>query len=837
MSGFIEKNLEKASLRWLLIVPFILQVVAAVGLTGYLSLRNGQKAIDDLASQLQQEASLRIDQHLDSYLAVPHQINQINEHAVRLGLLQLNNFEKLGQYFWKQMQVFPIGYINYGDAKGHFLGVERLNNGELRIVEDPSESSTRDYTYATDNYGKRVRLIESVDVGADHREEDWYKDAVEGGKPLWSSIYQWEDKPNILSISLSYPVYNLNRKFIGVIGVDLILSQINQHLRQIKLSPGTKIFIVERNGLIVASSSREQPYIVVEKEARRLNVFNSKEPPIRATAEYLRDLFGNFNGIKSDRQLDFRLNDERQFVQVTPWQDKYGLDWLVVVVTPESDFMAQINANTRTTILLCLLALVIAIVLGIYTSRWISKPILRLSKASQAIASGQLDQQVKVEGTSELRTLARSFNQMAQQLKESFTNLQKTNAELETRVEQRTAQFKKAVQAAEAAYRAKGEFLANMSHELRTPLNSVIGYSNLLMNDRTLSAQQTEGAKIIQRSGTHLLTLINDILDFSKAETSKIELELTDFHFPSFLEEVCGIIEMRAQEKKLLFQCETTDDIPTGVRADEKRLRQVLINLLGNAVKFTDRGKVLFKVSAIDKENAIASLPRRQKVRFEVIDTGIGISPSDLEKIFQPFEQIGDRERQRGGTSLGLAFSKQLVEQMGSQLQVSSQQGRGSTFWFDLILPVIEVASETRPNLTKRVKGYLGKRRRILVVDDKQENRSLLLSLLKPLGFEIAMAKDGEQGLTLARQLKPDLILTDLFMGVKTGLMMAREIRQTDEIKDVPIIAVSASTTEMMEEASRRVGCNAFLPKPIDEQKLFALLQEYLQLEWIYEGE
>ncbi|OKH21093.1 hybrid sensor histidine kinase/response regulator [Hydrococcus rivularis NIES-593] len=836
MSGLIEKNLEKTSLRRLLIIPFVLQVFAAVGLTGYFSWRNGQKAIDDLASQLQQEASLRIDQHLDSYLAVPHQINQINEHAVRLGLLQLNDLEKLGQYFWKQMKVFPIGYINYGDAKGHFIGVERLNNGELRIVEDASESSTRDNIYETDNYGKRVRLIESVDVGADHREEDWYKGAAEAGKPLWSSIYQWEDKPEVLSISLSYPVHNLKGQFLGVIGVDLILSQISQYLRLIKFSPGSRIFIVERNGLLVASSSREQPYIVVEKEARRLNVFNSKEPPIRATAEYLRDLFGNFNGIKSARQLDFRSNGERQFVQVTPWQDKYGLDWLVVVVTPESDFMAQIDANTRTTILLCLGALAIATVLGIYTSRWISQPILHLSKASQAIASGQLDQQVRVEGASELRTLARSFNQMAQQLKESFTELQKTNAELEIRVEQRTAQFKKAVQAAEAANRAKGQFLANISQELRTSLNSVIGYSNLLMNDRALSPQQAKGAEIIQRSSTQLLTLINDILDFSKAETSKVELELSDFHFPSFLEEICSIIEMRSQEKKLLFQCQTTDDLPTGVRADEKRLRQVLMNLLGNAVKFTDQGQILFKVSAIGTENAIASLPQQQ-IRFQIIDTGIGIDPSDLEKIFQPFEPIGDRERLRGGIGMGLAMSKQLLELMGSQLQVISQPGQGSIFWFEIALPVVEIASTTQANAIARVKGYLGNRRKILVADDKQENRSLLHSWLDPLGFEVVMAKDGEQGLTVARQLKPDLIITDLFMGVKTGLMMAREIRQTDEIKDVPIIAVSASTAEMIEEASRRVGCNTFLPKPIDEQKLLVLLQKYLQLEWIYEGQ
>jgi signal transduction histidine kinase/ActR/RegA family two-component response regulator len=641
----------------------------------------------------------------------------------------------------------------------------------------------------------------------------------------------------------------------GVLSVDFQLTGIADFLRNLEVSPSAKIFILERNGLVLASSSTEKPYEMVNGEAQRLNVLESKDPLIRSTADYLRKRFGNFNEIKNSQQFDFMLNGKRQFVRVTPWRDELGLDWLVAIAVPESDFMAQIDANTRTTILLCLLALAIATVLGIYTSRWISRPLLRLSKASQAIANGQLDQQVKVEGVSELRILARSFNQMAKQLRDSFADLQKTNAELETRVEQRTAQFKKAVQAAmksatesatakqaaeaakeaaEAANRAKSEFLANMSHELRTPLNSIIGYSSILMNDRALSPQQAKGAKIIQRSGTYLLTLISDILDFSKVEASKIELDPSDFHFPSFLEEVCGIIEMRAQEKKLLFQCETTGDLPTGVRADEKRLRQVLINLLGNAVKFTDRGQVLLKVSAIGTVYSSNSIPQQQ-IRFEVVDTGVGINPSHLETIFQPFEQVGDRDRRRGGTGLGLAISKQLVELMGNQLQASSQLEQGSTFWFDLALPVVEVALETQP--MGRIKGYKGKPRRILVVDDRQENRSLLLSLLKPLDFEVAMAKNGEQGLSVAHQLKPDLILTDIMMSVKTGLTMTREIREIPEIKDVPIIAISASLMEMMEETCLRAGCNAFLSKPIDRQKLLSLLKEYLQLEWIYEGE
>ncbi|MBF2020895.1 MAG: response regulator [Hydrococcus sp. C42_A2020_068] len=848
MSKQIAKSLEKIPLRLLLLVPFVLQIFAAVGLTGYLSLQNGQKAVNDLASQLQREISSRIDQHLDSYLKTPRAINQINVDAVRLGLLNLGDIKKTGHYFWKQMQAFEdVGYISYVLTTGEYTGAGRWMEGKgVTIDEVSADTKWKNYTYATDSQGNRTEVVFTSDYKP--LTESWYTDTVRAGKPIWSQVFPWSDVPDILSISVSYPIYDYAKKLKGVLSVDFRLTGIGDFLRNLAVTPSAKIFILERNGLVLASSSPEKPYKMVNGKAQRLNVLESKDPLIRATADYLRKHFGSFNEIQNSQQLEFMLDGKRQFVRVTPWRDELGLDWLVAIAVPESDFMAQINANTRTTIWLCLGALAIATVLGIYTSRWISRPLLRLSQASQAIASGQLDRQVKVEGVSELRILARSFNQMAKQLRDSFVALQKTNAELETRVEQRTAQFKKAVQAAmkaasesatakqaaEVANRAKGEFLANISHELRTPLNSVIGYANILMNDRALSPQQAKRAKIIQRSGTYLLTLISDILDFSKAEASKLELEPTNFHFLSFLEEICGIVEMRAQEKKLLFQCQMTGDIPTGVRADEKRLRQVLINLLGNAVKFTDKGQILLKVSEIGTNYRSNFIPHKQ-IRFEVVDTGVGISPSHLETIFQPFEQVCDRDRKRGGTGLGLAISKQLLELMGSQLQVSSQLQQGSTFWFDLALPVVEIALETQPK--GRIKGYQGKPRRILVVGDRQENRSLLLSLLKPLGFEVMMAKNGEQGLTIARQLKPNLILTDIMMSVKTGLTMTREIREIPEIKDVPIIAISASLIEMMEETCLRAGCNAFLSKPIDQQQLLSLLKEYLHLEWIYEGE
>jgi signal transduction histidine kinase/ActR/RegA family two-component response regulator len=843
-----------ASLRLILIIPFLLQIFAAVGLTGYLSWRNGQKSVHELADRLQTEMGERVVQHLNTYLDVPHQLNQINVQAVRLGLLQLNNLDKLGQYFWKQMQTFPIGYINFGNTEGQFIGVERLDDGKVVVQEDPYIDSTRDNVYETDDYGKRTRLKESNDVGADHREESWYLDPIKSGKPVWSEIYQWEDKSEILSISSSYPVYSQNSQIVGAIGVDLILSQIGKELRQIKLGSSGEIFILERNGLLVASSSQSPVMRVTQQKADRLKAIENDDPLVKGTAKYLQSQFGEFQKVSTSQNFSLKLNGKQHFGRIEPWKDKYGLDWLVVLVVPESDFTAQINANTRNTILLCLAALAIAAALGIYTSRWISRPITRLSTAAEAIAAGQLDQRVPVEGARELRTLAEAFNKMAQQLRESFTALTTTNETLETRVEERTSQFKRAVRAAiqansqsatalqaeekakttaEEAKRSQENFFATLNQELKAPLMSILGYANLLTHAPGLSLEYATGAKIIQNSGTHLLTMINNLLYFAALGESKVQLELTEFDFPDFLRELCSFTEMRARDKHVSFHVEITEDIPPVMRADVKQLRQVLINLLDNAVKFTNQGSITFRVSLINEQRTITS-QSASLVQFQVIDTGIGINPADLGMIFEPFAKISDPTPNQAGKGLGLATSQKLVKLMGGQLQVRSQHHQGSIFWFSIPLVPLDATMENEQETFTAVRGYIGKKRSILLVDEQVETVSYLQDLLTPLGFKVTIAEDGEQGLTLAKQIRPDLIVTNILMKGKTGLRMAMEIREIPEIQRIPIIALSNSSIERMEDASLRAGCNVLLSEPIDEQRLFSVLKEYLDLQWIF---
>jgi signal transduction histidine kinase len=382
-------------------------------------------------------------------------------------------------------------------------------------------------------------------------------------------------------------------------------------------------------------------------------------------------------------------------------------------------------------------------------------------------------------------------------------------------------------EAAKAASQAKSDFLSNMSHELRTPLNGILGYAQILKRGKNLDESQVSGLNTIYQSGNHLLTLINDILDLSKIEARKLALYPDTLHFSSFIESLTGIIRMRAEQKDVYFCYEAVGELPTGIKADEKRLRQVLINLLGNAIKFTDKGQVTLRVSLVSFSD------NQAVIRFEVEDSGVGMSSEQLDKIFLPFEQVGDTKRRAAGTGLGLAISRQLVELMGGEILVASEFGKGSRFWFEITLPIVDVKAQAKQK-TQQVIGYQGERRTLLVVDDNQQNREILVNLLKLLDFNVVEAQNGQDGVSLAQEIQPDLIFMDLVMPVMTGFEAVQILRQLPEFKNTPIIANSASVFEADRQKSLRAGCNAFLPKPIEEEKLSSVLVEHLKLDWIY---
>jgi signal transduction histidine kinase len=399
-------------------------------------------------------------------------------------------------------------------------------------------------------------------------------------------------------------------------------------------------------------------------------------------------------------------------------------------------------------------------------------------------------------------------------------------------------------QAAELASQTKTEFFANMSHELRTPLNGILGYAQILRRGQNLDENQLSGLNAIYQSGNHLLMLINDILELSRMEAHKLALYPETVHFSSFIEGITAISRLRAEQKNISFSYEVIGNLPVGINVDYKRLRQILIHLLNNAIKFTDTGQVIFRVvRIIDKNYSVkkGTIPFDRKIsefvtlRFEIEDTGVGMTPEQLKKIFLPFEQVGDAIRQAEGTGLGLAISRQLVELMGGEIFVESEVNKGSFFCFEITLPVVDAeATDAQQLMKRRVTGYKGKRQSILVVDDRSDNRVILSNMLTEIGFQVIEASNGKESVEQAKKNKLAVIFMDLVMPVMTGFEAVQIIRKIPDFKNTLIIATSASVFEADQEKSLIAGCDVFLPKPIEEDKLLKILINRLKLEWTY---
>ena len=466
-----------------------------------------------------------------------------------------------------------------------------------------------------------------------------------------------------------------------------------------------------------------------------------------------------------------------------------------------------------------IISLTISCFIAMYSSRMISKPISTVTDLTErALKEANYDLEIPVIGNIESIKFANSINQLFEQLK---INIQK----------QEEAKI-----SADAASYAKSEFMANMSHELRTPLNGILGYTQIIQGSPNLSKKEQRGIEIIHRCGKHLLTLINDILDFSKIEAHQIKLHSSDFHLPSFLQGIVEICKIKTEQKGLMFIYLTPENLPSGIHSDKRRLRQVLINLLSNAIKFTDKGCVTLQVEVLE----IIKEPFSEKVRllFHIEDTGIGMKPEVLDKIFLPFEQLGATKNKSEGTGLGLALSQKIIEMMNSQIKVKSQVDMGSVFQFEIECPVAEDWTETSSvTRTGRIIGYTGNKKQILIVDDRWENRSLLINLLSNVGFDLIEAENGQDGLEKAIKYKPDLIISDIKMPIMHGWKLLEEVRKIDELQNTLFFFCSVSTSEIDNKKALQAGANYFLNKPVKSKELYRMLAKKLNITWRYSTE
>ncbi len=421
------------------------------------------------------------------------------------------------------------------------------------------------------------------------------------------------------------------------------------------------------------------------------------------------------------------------------------------------------------------------------------------------------------------------------------SNIEARNRQLEQQVATRTqalaasnAELEVAKERAEVANQAKSTFLANMSHELRTPLNAILGFAQIMNRSQTIPREQQENLGIISRSGEHLLTLINNILDLSKIEAGKTTLNPQNFDFYRFLDDLVEMFQLRSDDKKLLLGFERGATVPQFIRTDETKLRQVLINLLNNALKFTESGGVTLRVAVPDSQPGID----QTTLHFEVEDTGPGIAPEEFEALFEAFVQTETGRQSQEGTGLGLPLSRQFVQLMGGDLAVKSEVGDGATFLFDIPVDVVAesvVAKKDGPSAQQVIALTPGQPRyRILIVDDNWTNRQLLLRLLNPLGFELREAENGQEAVAQWEMWSPHLIWMDMRMPVMDGYEATRQIKASTKGQATAIIALTASTLEEERAVVLSAGCDDFVRKPFRESEIFDTMHTHLGVEFVY---
>jgi signal transduction histidine kinase/DNA-binding NarL/FixJ family response regulator len=843
-------------LRTLLTVPFVLLIVVPAVIIAGSSLYTGLQAVDVLSRQLMDDISARVGQAA---------VHQLEEAAVTLRSTFPNaedsqnvSIELFADRERLERKLFELtaatrttAYLYFGREDGSFVGVDRGRPGAraAATVRLQEGGGTPRKIYAARTPGDRMRLLEVETRIYDARDRVWYKLAKSAQRLTWSPIYV-SFASGALVTTAAQPVTTATGSLFGVIAADVELSELSTFMKTVAVSANGVAFIVDRDGMLVASSTPELPFRAEGGVQKRVAARDSQFELVRAAAQWWRTA-----GRAAERARDGTPNiamisatGEQVDVASRRVAGVEGIDWDIVVAVPRSDFTAPIVKSAIVMFFVILAALAAALMLGLYVLRRVTRDVEQLVAVTRDISADQLPTVLPATSLAETGVLAQAFGEMVVRLTQSLETIRTQNdqfvmlnATLEERVENRTNQLaeqnltlteeilrrerlerelRNTSQAAQKAAEDKARFLAILSHELRTPLQAVVGASQLL-SARARGGERVDEVETLDAASKSLLTLIDGVLSYSRLEAGVVTPTLQSFVLRACLDEALRVTRAAQPRPDVELFVDVDADVPPVVNTDQGMLRQILINLIGNALKFTAAGEVRVHISAGHAERSGDPM----QLRFAVTDTGTGIDFSTQQRLFQPFQQgVAESGQPAVGSGLGLVICSLLVRALGGEIAMSSEPGKGTRMTFSILAqeapglpleqPVAPGALAAGPQAA--LPAVARRRLRVLVVEDNDVNRELLGIMLEQLGHHVVAVADGEAAIAACNERAFDVVLMDLNLPRIGGIEATRRILQSYDTREgrPVIIALTASVSEADRSLCAAAGMHGFLTKP-----------------------
>ena len=834
-------------LRTLLIVPFVLLVVVPAVIIAALSLYTGLHAVDVLSRQLIGDISARVEQ------AVVH---QLEEAAVTLVVTFPNvddnhnaSNELFGSTERLERKLFELTaaartttYLCFGREDGAYVGVHRAglaaNSAATVRLQQVGGDALKSYLARTP--GDRSQPLETNNKIFDVRNRPWYQIAKTARHLTWTPVY-WSIASSALVTTAAQPVMTASGTLLGVFSANVELSELSAFMRTVAVSANSVVFILDRDGLLVASSTAESPFRTEGGVQKRVAARDSESALVRAGAQWWRAAGRSADRADKGAPSIAVINTTGEQVDVASRRvtGVDGIDWDIVVAVPRSDFTASIMKSATSVLFVILAALAAALALGLYVLRRVTRDVDQVVVATKQISADGLPLLMPVTSLAETAVLSNAFGEMVARYTQSLETIRAKNDQvallnvtLEERVERRTTQLgaqnhtlteeilrrkrlerelRQTSQAAQKAAQDKARFLAILSHELRTPLQAVIGASHLL-SARRCPGEPAYEIETMDAASKSLLTLIDGVLSYSRLESGMVTPTLHSFVLAECIEEAIQVARAALPRAEVALVVDVDSSVPRVIHTDQGMLRQVVINLLGNALKFTTSGEVRITVSADPVGRADDPL----RLRFAVVDTGSGIDLDTQQRLFQPFQQ-GDAEdgKPQVGSGLGLAICAMLVRALDGEIDMASELGKGTRMSFSILAQVPPTAAaaqlSTPIDAATRLRSL-----RVLVVEDNDVNRELLSIMLEQFGHRVDAVADGETAISRCAEQPFDAVLMDLNLPRIGGIEATRRILLDHAERGHPpaIIALTASVSDADRELCAAAGMREFLTKP-----------------------